>query len=131
MNAIVIALLIAMGSSLGGAYYGYQRGKERVQLKWDKQKVKDAEETKKQRDEGFVIAAELENDLTELRTRYARVNAQRTAALNEQIECPASGRIGDLVVPAATVRSMFNLPEPGIVVHPPGQAASQPPGAVR
>lgn len=112
MNPLVelAIVLVILGGAVGAAeWHGYTRGETSKQGEWDAAKVKADEEMAKKRDEGFVIAAELESDLHDLKGKYAIVLSQRKTALQQQVTCPASGQIGDLVVPAATVRSMLNI----------------------
>jgi hypothetical protein len=120
-----ILVLIASAALLFSAFAtGWHYGAERRQAKWDKQKLADQTEATKIREEGFELAAQYESDLNELRGKYARVQAERRRALQEKFECPASGVIGDVVVPAAVVRSMFNVTEP--TPEAPGPASSEP-----
>lgn len=122
-------LLIVLGVVTGVAeWHGFGRGEDSKQAEWNAAKLKAEEEQAKKRDEGFVIAAELESELHELKGKYASIVSQRRAALSEQITCPASGKVADLVVPAATVRSMLNI---DVARAASGPAATESPYALR
>lgn len=114
---MLIGVLLAALAAFGGTYFyghhtGYATGKNEVQVKWDAETLKRSSEDKTKRDEdrdkGFALAAEIENEHHELEIKYARTSKALATALQSRVECPSSGVVGDVVLPAAVVRSMFN-----------------------
>lgn len=133
IQARVIALLVGalafvlqgLGCYWAGHDHGDKSGAARIQDQWD-QAEKDAEaETKRIRVEGFELAAEYESQLNTLEKRYANSLAKQRAAQRLPFTCPKSGEIGDVLVPADLVRSMFNRPAED-ATRLPGPAASEP-----
>lgn len=106
----LLGLLAATGAA---GWYGYRlghtAGSAEVQGKWDKAQDAADEAAAAVRKTGFRAAELYQAKLTELEARYARTNVSLTKALSRKLVCPASGRIGDVVLPAALVDSMFNL----------------------
>lgn len=125
---LALALAVVLGG-LGCYAWGHSDGDDagalRVQQEWDKAKDKAEQENQRIRGEGFDRANEFEAQLRELEKRYANVTAKRRAAQQLPVTCPATGVIGDVVVPAALVRSMFNRDDAGSADSP-GPAASEP-----
>lgn len=106
---LLAAVLIALG---GSHWYMFERGathgEANVQAEWDKSKADAEARNKELREEGYELAAEYEEKLHALEKRYARTDAKLRAALNEPVQCPTSGRVGDVLLPASLVDSMFN-----------------------
>lgn len=125
-----VVALAALGGVVAWSYNaGDTNGAKRVQASWDKT-MRDADiENSKVRSEGYTLAAEYESRLHELEGRYERTNTNLRRALSGAASCPASGRIGDTVLPAALVDSMFNR-EPGSAAAP-GPATAKPDATVR
>lgn len=129
----LLGLGLALAALGFGVWWIYDNGKEAgenvVHAQWDKAKREAQAENEKARAEGYKLAAEYIIQLRELETRYGRTSARLRDALNAPAVCPASGRLGDLVVPAAVVDGMF-LRDSGSPAAP-GPSASQPDRAVR
>lgn len=131
--AALVGLLVLLAAGVGLYAWGHSDGDEagadRIQKKWDKA-VKDAEaETARIRGEGYTLAAEYEAKLQTLEARYARTNVALRKALQQPVACPASGRVGDVVLPADLIDGMFNRERLG--AGAPGPASTQPDPAVR
>lgn len=132
VQARVIALLVGMLAFIttgAGAYWlghnhGDEAGAARVQGEWDEAERKAEADTKRIRGEGFELAAEYESQLNTLEKRYAASLTRQRNAQRLPVTCPASGEIGDVLVPADLVRSMFNRDEEGARL--PGPATSEP-----
>jgi len=121
LAAIAVAVALAAGA---GELHGRKVGRDAVQAEWNEAKLAAVAEAEKVRREAFVLSEQLEADLTALKGKYAIAISQRRKALEAQVVCPVSGQIGDLVVPAAVVRSMFNSPDvPGDAGPAPAQPA--------
>jgi hypothetical protein len=124
---LLLVLLAVGGAGWFGYNKGYDHGERDKAAEWD-QAVKDAELVKAEtRLAGWEKADKLESDLNVLKGKYNVVLSQRKKANNSPVTCPASGVIGDVVVPVAAVRSMFNIPDPstGDAAGPaPAQSAS-------
>lgn len=119
------ALILAVLCGLGAGYYGFQLGQADRQAAWDKQKHLDDDENKKNRLEGFRVAEKLQEQLDQLRGNYDALALQRATSLDTKLKCPATGRAGDLVIPAAIVRSMFNITDkPGATIGSPSAGAA-------
>jgi uncharacterized protein HemX len=131
---IKLAAALALVALIGGSYwYTYEKGDTngaaRKQAEWDAATAKAEAQNKEFREEGYELAAEYESKLHALEKRYARTDAQLRAALNEPVQCPASGRVGDVYLPASLIDSMFNREGPGSAA--PGPAAGKPDAVVR
>jgi hypothetical protein len=132
LQARVIILLVGalafvlqgLGCYWVGHNHGDEAGAERIQALWDDAEKQAEADNKRIRGEGFEIAAEYESKLNILEKRYANSLAQQRAAQRLPFTCPASGEIGDVVVPAELIRSMFNRTADGARL--PGSAASEP-----
>ncbi len=105
------ALLALAGAAAGCVWYGYDWGAQTVQRKWDAQKVQDTINTQKEleteRDAGYALASEAIGEKRELELSYANLSAQFEDALRSKLNCPKSGQVGDVVLPASLVTSMF------------------------
>lgn len=126
--AALVGLILAL-AGLGGLWVkayasGNKAGQAKVRGEWDSATRQAEAENKATRDEGFKLAAGLEAQLRELEVRYAATDQSLRRALRRPIACPKSGEVGDVLLPADLVDSMFNREQPG---HPaPGPSASQP-----
>lgn len=137
LQARLIALLVgvlALIAMVGGAWYtghrsGYQAGQDKIQKQWDKAIVDARAADEVSRNEGYATAQEYLTRLNKLEKRYERTEANQRAALQQKFICPTSGVVGDIVLPAALVDSMFNRDEPGSA--PPEPAATGTHPAVR
>jgi hypothetical protein len=131
---IKLAAALALVALIGGSYWytyskGVTSGEEAKQAEWDEAKAKAEALNKEFREEGYALAAEYESQLNALEKRYARTDAKLRAALNEPLQCPASGKVGDVYLPASLVDSMFNREATG--GNPAGPASSQPDATMR
>lgn len=135
MNLYVIAIALAVIAGITGwaSWESYQHGKAVVKGEWDAQTVKDQLAAKAERDriakDGFSRATELESELADLRKKHQNARFERSRALAAQVTCPASGSLGDLVLPVAAVRSMLDpsgsaAPIPAGSASAPSQSAS-------
>lgn len=128
LETTVIAGLVAVAALGGVLAWSYNagdtNGAARVQTRWDKAARSADVENSKLRGEGYTLAAEYESQLHDLEARYERTNTSLRRALARPASCPASGRLGDVVLPADLVDSMFNR-DAGSATAP-GPAASQP-----
>lgn len=124
----LLTLVVVWALSIAGAmWYAYDWGWETRQAELNEETIKRQAEIDKKRDEGFELAAQAESKLNELEKKYAKLLQQRRAADKLKVQCPASGEIGDVVVPAGFLDSMFNRPAPA-QAEP---AASEPHATVR
>lgn len=107
----VIALAVLLSAAGGLVWYGYGWGSDHVQAKWDAQKVKDKLDIEKElqsaRDEGYSLAQESITEKQELEQQYARLSTLYASSLRKKVTCPASGEVGDVVLPADLIGSMF------------------------
>ena len=113
----MIAAAVLFAAANAASYFkGVSNGENSIQVKWDAEKLKNESDAtmvrKEVADEGYKIAVEYESQLNILKGQHERLRLQRATVLREKIECPSSGQAGDLVVPAAVVRSMFNVTSP-------------------
>lgn len=83
------------------------------------------------RTEGLEQSQRYEDKLRDIEGRYARTNRTLREALAQPVKCPASGAVGDIVVPAGVVAGMFNREAPAASASAPGPSASEPAGRVR
>jgi hypothetical protein len=107
-NALAGLLLLVVTHAVC-VWFAYDWGWEARQAKVDKDAVASQKETDKKRDEGFVIAAGFEKDLAVLRSKYDKLAKSRRKADALPVNCPASNKIGDVLVPPEFVDSMFNI----------------------
>lgn len=126
--AALVGLILALAGLAGIWVKGYASGNKdgqyKVQQEWDSATRQAEAENKATRDEGFKLAADLEAQLRELEARYAATDQDLRRALRRPFTCPKSGEVGDVLLPADLVDSMFNRQQSG---HPsPGPSASQP-----
>jgi hypothetical protein len=130
--ALVLALAAAaLGWALSLLYdSGKAAGAAEVQVRWDKAKADAEAETSRLRAEGYKLAADYVVQLRQLEGRYAQKSQRLRVALDAPAVCPSSGRLGDVVVPAAVVDGMF-LRDDGGRADPPGPSASEPHRALR
>lgn len=127
LERILIGVVLWALSIAGALWYAYDWGWEARQAELNKDIVKQQEETDKKRNEGFELAAQYESQRNELEKKYAKLLQQRRAADKLKVQCPASGEVGDVVVPAGFLDSMFNRAAPA-QAEP---AASEPDKPVR
>lgn len=114
MSLVGVPLSWAIGGALalsavtGGVTYwqGNARGKATVNAEW--QKERDDLAAKREEDAEFAqnLGFSFEATLTDIEKRYARTPI--AAANRLPVICPKSGLIGDVVLPAALLDSMFN-----------------------
>lgn len=138
MSTLTLWLASALGAivlSAGACWYSYGEGstagEAKVQRNWDAAKQKADAERDAQRADANQLAAQYETDLANLRKRYAASANIRRKSATTSIVCPPSGTIGDLVIPSAVVRGMFNVLEQPSGTGTPGPAASEPADTVR
>lgn len=103
------ALVILIVTHALCAWFAYDLGWEGRQAKVNKDAIEAQKETDKKRDEGFVIAASLEKDLSTLRAKYDQLAKSRRKADSLPVSCPTTNKIGDVIVPPEFVDSMFNI----------------------
>lgn len=104
--------LVAVSVALAGVYAtgyasGYSNGTDSMREQWEEAQQAARTENERVRKEGFALAQTLEKKLADLEVRYGTASAKLRDALNAKVACPASGRLGDIVLPAAVVDSMF------------------------
>jgi hypothetical protein len=101
---------------------GYTRGEQKVQSAWDAQKVKDKQEADNElqssRDASYSLASQSLEEKKQLEKQYARLSTLYASSLHQKVTCPASGEVGDVVLPANLIVGMF--------VHGGAAAASSP-----
>lgn len=110
--ALAVAVL-AIGGGLvwfGESRYhkGFAAGKAQVQGEWNATIAEAKAKNEILRADGYTRAQEYLTRLNMLEKRYARTDAELRKALGQQFTCPASGVVGDIVLPASLVDSMFN-----------------------
>jgi hypothetical protein len=120
IGAAILLIVLAGG---GGVAWGWHKGAESERAE---QIVKQEDEARAIRREAFQVADRLLTDLSKLKGNYDYVVAERDHALSAKFTCPASGKIGDIVVPIEVVRSMFNVRSPAGTARPPATRASAP-----
>lgn len=124
-----LAFVLAVALMLYGVWrHGHKVGKLEAEVKCQQTIDQAKAEASKDKDAGYAIAANLEVQLRKLEARNAKAEAKLRTALDAPFTCPASGRLGDVVIPAAVVDSLFDH---GGDPSPPGPASSQPDAAVR
>lgn len=115
-----LALVAAFGA---GCWLGYSLGRDRADADCATAETtrlsNELIESKKDRDEARRLSAEYLTQVSSLEEKYAVADRARKAALDSKVTCPASGRVGDVRLPRAVVRSMF----PSVA---PADAASRP-----
>lgn len=110
--AIAAAALVTLSLAAAGCVrYGYTWGRDNVQDKWDAAKVEAqiavAKALDTQQREAYTISLKYQNDIKSLETRNAKLATKSTEALRTKVVCPSSGYVGDVVLPAALVDSLF------------------------
>lgn len=126
--AALVGLILALAGA-GGLWIkayasGNKAGQYKVRQEWDSATRQAEAENKATREEGFKLAADLEAQLRELEVRYAATDDSLRRALRRPATCPKSGEIGDVLLPADLVDSMFNRQQSGHLA--PGPSASKP-----
>ena len=133
LYAIVAAIGIVAAALGLGEWHGREAGADKVQAKWDAEKSAAAQLEQKARkgdnDAGYRLAAELVAQAQKSEQRYVQASTDLRKALTRPISCPPGGKVGDVLLPADVVRSMFNRADPG--GGAPGPAAAQPDAALR
>lgn len=124
-----LAMVLAIALMLFGVWkHGHKTGKLEAEVACRAAIDQAKAEADKDKDAGYAIAANLEAQLRKLEARNAKAEAKLRTALDVPFQCPASGRLGDVVIPAAVVGSLFDHSgDPS----PPGPASSQPDATVR
>lgn len=118
--ALALAVLAGLGLGLWGAWaLGNASGRSAVQAEWDAAKQREEVARGQDRKAADALAAGLRKQLRDLGKKYEHYDF--TAANAAPVECPASGRAGDLVLPAAVIDGMFHDAVPA-----PGPGASRP-----
>jgi hypothetical protein len=112
--ALLAGLLLLAGLAVAGvlrmAYTaGRDAGIAAVRSEWDEtiraaNKARDAA-----RDEAYGLSATYEAKLRQLEARNERARKQQQAS--PPVQCPASGLLDDVVVPAVVIDSMFHYDE--------------------
>lgn len=102
---LYLGVLLAVGGGLYNA--GKTAGERKVQALWDKAIEAAEEETQRIRNEGFVLAKKYRQQVREMERRYEAADRNIHELLQRPLICPASGKLGDVVVPAAVVDSLF------------------------
>lgn len=123
---ILAVIAVVAGVWVARYHTGYKDGEARVQKKWDTA-VDDARKADEvSRNEGYATAQEYLTRLNKLEKRYERTEANQRAALQQKFTCPTSGVVGDIVLPAALVDSMFNRDKPGDPAAEPATSGTDP-----
>lgn len=109
---------LALAAALGGLWgHGYSKGNKqgsaRVTQAWQASVEQAREEATAIRAEGQQRAAALEVTLGQLEKQHAATAVTLRSALRRPVSCPASGRLGDLLLPADLVDGMFGYDAPG------------------
>lgn len=111
-----VALLVLFLGSASCLWYGYNWGAQRVQAKWDAQQVKDKTrldiELQEQRNANRSLVEESLTETKDLNAKYAKLSTLYASSLHKKIICPASGEVGDIVLPSELVSSMFIVTTP-------------------
>lgn len=108
--AAVVGVVALAGAVFGLIGYGESQGRAEVQAKWDKSIADAKDVVASDARFGRQQADQLRTKLLTLEKNYAATNIQLSQALRKQVVCPASGEVGDVVLPADMVRGMFNVP---------------------
>jgi hypothetical protein len=128
-----VALLVLLGGLTGLYFYGYNKGAASVQADWDKERHNIADlaekELEEDRDIGYQLAVEWQHELSQLKVKYDDLNTKYRNSLKSPVVCPASGQIGDVVLPADLVDSLFTSDKRPVSTA--GSASAGTNGAVR
>ena len=131
LELLALRSLLVIALVCGAGWWCYSKGEDHIQAKWDADKVerqsKENTELQADRDKAYTLAVDYESMHHDLEAKYAIKSADLNRALRAPVSCPASGSVGDVVVPADVVRGMFLRS----AADPAGAAASQPDTVVR
>lgn len=112
---VIILLCTLLGLAAAGAALwtkGYSNGKRagaaEVQEAWNVQAEAGKKETERIRKEGYQLATEFLIRLNKREAILARTTTRLNHALAQPAQCVAGDRLGDLLLPAELVDSMFN-----------------------
>lgn len=119
----VIAVALALGAA---TWFGYSLGWNARQVKVNTDELAALREREGKAKEGHTVAEQYESKLIELETLYEKQGVQLRTALRRKVVCPASGELGDVVLPADVIRGMF----PSAHSAPVPAAASEPDGSM-
>lgn len=124
LERLLIAL-IAWALSIGGAvWYGHSLGWNAREARVTADALAELRAREAKAAEGHTISEQYESKLIDLESRYEKQSARLRAALRQRVQCPASGEVGDVVLPADVVGSMFHTSAPA-------KAASEPAATVQ
>lgn len=108
---IALSLLLCVLASVGCYYYGervgYGEGEAAKQREWNDVQHAEREENDRIRSDAFDLALQLQKQLIALGDSYAKLQADGERANQLPVNCPQSGKVGDLVLPAEFISSMF------------------------
>lgn len=108
----VVLTLGLLGAAAGLYLYGYSNGHAagagEVQAKWDKAEEVRKDEAAKTARDGRVQADAYAAKVRELEAKNEQTAKRLRNALRAPVDCPKSGEIGDVLVPADVLRCMFN-----------------------
>lgn len=108
----LLQVLVTLALVAGLFWLGWSFGQQAMQADINRQTLDALNDAALRRDRGYKIAAQYEKQLTNLQADYAKLQRKRRAADALPVQCPASGAVGDVVVPAGFVDSMFNRTGP-------------------
>jgi hypothetical protein len=131
-----LGLVVAgvLGAYVYGQHVGYAEGAQAKQSEWDTDNLvrQGAERTARDadRDAGYALAAEFDKKAHDMEQQYASTRQQLATALRRKVVCPASGAVGDVVVPVDIIRGMFGTPAPADPAGSAPRSATAEPNAV-
>ena len=114
----LIAVVLALGCA---AWFGYSLGWDARQVKVNTDALAALREQEGKAREGHSVSEAYERKISELESRYEKLAMRRRTALQQPVACPASGTLGDVVLPADVIRGMFPS-----AASAPESAASEP-----
>lgn len=105
LQVVLTALVMA-----AACFASFQWGWDARQAKLDKETLQAVADAQEREREALRIASKLEQGLRSTEKKYDRAVRQRREADQLPVTCPASGAVGDVVLPAGFIDSMFNRP---------------------
>lgn len=107
LNPRAILFLIVCAGLAGAYFLGRTHGADHVQQAWNNETVRRERELQTVRELADKASAEHELEASKLRRQLAEGQRKLRASLQGTFTCPASGKLSDIVLPAAVVDSLF------------------------
>lgn len=107
LSSRAILFLIVCAGFAGVYLLGRSHGADHVQQAWNNETVRRERELQTVRELADKASADHEVEASKLRRQLAAGQRKLRASLQGAFTCPASGKLSDIVVPAAVVDSLF------------------------